>query len=124
MCEQLGLVEREIGRRHHGDPVRADIRGMSRELDRVPRRLGTTVHRDEQSAPRGLDVELCRPHPLLDRQQEALARRPQREQTVKPAGREEVDVGSNSVLVKRLAGVLQRCHSRGQRASQHTPTLS
>ena len=61
--------------------------------------------RDRESPLRRLHVQLRRPHPLLDGQEEALARRPEREQPVEAAGGEEIRVRGECVLVERLAGV-------------------
>jgi hypothetical protein len=66
------------------------------------------MDRDLQPAGGGLDVELRRAAPLLDREQEALAGRPERQEAVHPARREEIDVRADRDLVERFAAVSQR----------------
>ena len=124
MREQLRFVELEVRRRHHRDGIRARVGGVRRELDSVPGRLRPAVDGDEQAALGGFEEELRGTHALLDGQEEALSRRPERQQSVHPARREEVDVRGEDFLVERLSCIPQRCHSGGQCASQHASTLS
>src|SRR4051794_34184321 len=92
---------------------------MRRELDRVPRRLRATVHRDLQPPGRGLDEELRGATTLLDRKQKALAGRPERKEPVHAPVGQKVDVRADRSLVECLPGVPERRQSRGKRASQH-----
>src|SRR5207342_1942840 len=81
----------------------------------------TAVRHDLQASPRSLQEELERPFPLLDPEQEPLARRPQSQQAVEPAPGEEVDVGAEGGLVDPVA--VERRHGRGQGTTQHGATL-
>ena len=116
MCEQLRFVEREVRRPHHGDGRGTDVRCMRSEFDGVPGRLRARVHGDREPLGSGLDEQLRRTHPLLDRKQESLARRPERQQAVDATARKEVHVRPERVLVQRLAAVTKRSHGRCDRS--------
>ena len=66
-----------------------------------------------------LDEQLGDALPLLDLEEDPLPRRPEREQTVQPAGRQELDQGAESVLVEGRAAVLQRRCGGGERPVSH-----
>jgi methylglutaconyl-CoA hydratase len=70
------------------------------------------------------EEELCSMLALLEGEQDALTRGPERENAVQPALGEEVQVGDEGVLVERSAAVAQGSQGRGERAFDHTRTLS
>jgi hypothetical protein len=96
---------------------------MLAERDRFARRLCSAVQDDPQPAGGGLDEDVGRAFPLLEREQEAFASRPQGEDPVQPVSGEEVDVGTKGVLVQALAVVAQGSYRRRQRSSDHRPNL-
>jgi methylglutaconyl-CoA hydratase len=81
------------------------------------------VHRDVERPPAGVDEQLGRALPLVDTEQDPLARRAEREQAVEPAGCEELAQRRDRVLVQRSAAVAQRRGSSGQGPAQHDSNL-
>ena len=96
---------------------------MVGEPDRVRRGLRTGVDGDREPSVRLANEELRRAHPLLRREQEALARRTKREEAAEPAPDEEVHIRLEGALVERLALVRQRRDRRRERSSKHGRTL-
>ena len=73
-------------------------------------------------APRGsLDEELGRAAALGDGEQDALARRAQREQPVQPGVGQEVDQRRERRLVERATAVPERRGGGGERPLDHRP---
>ncbi len=82
---------------------------MGGQLDGVRSGLGAAVDRDLKPSSRCLHEALCRTLPLVDREEDSLARRPEREDALQPSGRgEEVDVRRDGVFVERGAAVAER----------------
>ena len=117
MLDQGALVELEVRRADHRDRVRAGLGRVGGEHDGVGRRLRAAVHRDLESSRRGSHVELERAPALLDREEDPLARRPEREDAVEPARGQEADVRTERLLVQ--APVPQRGDGGCQRSAKH-----
>ena len=108
MAVQRLLVQHVIRRTDHGDGVSPRRGGVPRQLDGVRGRLRTAVH-SHLEPPAGRSDEQLRGAPsLLDREQDSLPSRPQREDPVETAADEEVDVGRERVRVQRGAAILER----------------
>lgn len=121
-------VRSELGRRE-GEVRWADGRnsrdtelgGVLAERDRLARRLRPAMHDDVEASGGCLDEELRRAFPLVEREEEALASRPEHEDSVQAVVGEEVHVGTKGVLVQPLAVVAQGSNRRGERSSDHRP---
>ena len=107
MREQRALVELEVRRPDHGDSGGTERGRMPRQLDGGGRRLRAGMDDHVEAAP--CDEELGDPLPLLDAEEDPLPRRPEREQAVQPAGREELD---------------QRARKRPRRGTRRRPSAA
>jgi hypothetical protein len=124
VADQRVLVEGVIGRPDHGDGVGSGFGCVFREAHRVGSRLRAAVHRDLQPAMRGLEKQPRDAAPLLNREQDPLAGRPQRQDPVEPTGGQEVGVRRERVLVDGVAPVAKRRQRGRENASEHGSTLS
>ena len=93
----------------------------SASADGVGRRLGSAVDGDVHAPCGSLDEELGRAAALVNREQDALACRAQREQPVETGSCEEVDERRERSLVERAAAVPKRRGRSRERALDHRP---
>jgi hypothetical protein len=93
------------------------------ERDGVRGRLRAALDRDVEAIVRGLEEEVGDASPLLDGEQNPLARGPEREDPVEPCVDVEVDERAERVLVDGVAVLAQRRHGGGQRTLEHMRTL-
>ena len=94
---------------------------MLGERDGVGGRLRAAVDRDVHAPCGGLDEELGRAAALVDGEQDALARRAEREQPVEAGAGEEVDERRERRLVERAAAVPKRRGRSRERPRDHRP---
>src|SRR5437870_2028765 len=97
MCELRRLVEREVRWRDHGDGCGACLGGVRGEGDRVRSRLRTAVGGDGQPTARRLEEQLEPAPALVWREEDALA--------VRPEGQQSVDACRSQVIDERAEGL-------------------
>ena len=102
-------------------PATPRLGRMLGERDGVGGRLGSAVDGDVQAPGGRLHEELGRAAALGDREQDALARRAEREQPVEAGARQEVDERRERRLVERATAVPKRRRRSGERALDHRP---
>ena len=113
VLEQLVLGEREVGRRDDRDTVCPGRGGVLRERTRLRCRLRPAMD-DHPQRPAGRDRQLRGTAPLVLRQQDALARRAQRQHALERARAVELEQGPEGLLVEPLAAITQRRDRRGE----------
>ena len=118
------LVELEVRRADDHHRVRAHLCGVSGERHRVRGRLRAAVDGDPKPPVRRLQEEVGDAPPLLDAEQDPLACRAQREQSVETGRDVEVAERPERVVVERAAVLPEGRDRRGERTSQHGRTLS
>ena len=123
MSEQRPVVERKIRRADHCDRIRAEVGGMSGELDRVARRLGAAMDGDRELVRPSRQEELCRAAALRGAQQDPLSGGTEGQQPVETAGFEETDERIEGVFVQQLAAAGQRRHGGSENPAQHRVNL-
>ena len=69
------------------------------------------------------EEEVGDPLPLRQREEDPLPRRPHRQDSVQPTGREEADQGLERLLVEARPAVAEWRHSSGQSALDHCANL-
>jgi hypothetical protein len=116
---ERALVEWEVRRRDHGDGGRAGLGGVCGERNGLGGRLRPAVDGDGESARGRGEEELRRAAPLHGREQDSLARRPEREDPVDPARGEELRIRREGALVERGAAVAKRCQRGRERSPDH-----
>ena len=79
---------------------------------------------DLEPGPSCIEEQARGPFSLLDREQDPLAGRAEREDAVEPAVSQIVDVGAERLLVESVAPVAQGRDGCCESASEHEPTLS
>jgi hypothetical protein len=94
--EQLVLVEGVVGRADDGDAVRAGLRGVRGERNRLGSRLRPAVDDDGEPPRARREEELRGALPLRGGEQDSLPGRPEREDTVEPAGGKNSTSGANA----------------------------
>ena len=124
MPDERLLVERVVRRPDHGDRVRTDLGRVSRERDRLGRRLRPAVNGDVEPVSGRIDEQHRSPLPLVRREQDALTGRAERKDPVEPARAQVLDVRGERVLVESLSVVPKGRDRGGERSFQHAPTLS
>ena len=111
-------VELEVRRPDHGDSVGARFRGMGGEGDRVGGRLRAAVGGHQGTTPDRLEPELEPAPALVDREEDGLAVRAEREHAVDAGADEEVGIRHECVPVEPRAAVLERCRGGCDRPVQ------
>ena len=116
------LVEREVRRADHGDRRRTGLGRIGGERDRVGCRLRAAVGSDVEPAGSCLDEQAQATPPLLDREEDSLAVRAEREHAVEPGCHVWLDERAERLVVESAlprpgAASPQRRAFRAARAS-------
>ena len=114
------VVERVVRRRDHCHPHGAGAGGVLSERDRLGGGLRAAVDDDRQ---RPVEEELGCPSALGCGEQDPLAGRAQREDSVEPAGLEKLEVRPEGLLVQSGSLVAERRDGSRERSAQHATTL-
>ena len=116
VARELLLVERVVRRGDGGDRIHSGAGRVLGEGDAVGGRLRAAVDDDGKPPRARLDEEVCGAPSFLERQEQALAGRPQREDAVEPVVGEELHEGREAVLVELRSPV-----SEGVAAAARAP---
>jgi methylglutaconyl-CoA hydratase len=116
--EQRVVVQREVRRRDHRDPLHPCAGRVVRELDRPRGRLGAAVRDHLQAAG---EEKLRHALALLRREEDPLAGRSEREHPVQAA--QKVAIGPESVLVQAGSALAKRRQRGGDRTPEHARNL-
>ena len=123
MLLQRRWVEREVRRADHRHRIGTGLGCVGCESRGLRGRLRPAVDRDREPARGGTDEELGHPPPLVCREQDSLAGRPERQDPVDAAVGEETDIRLDRALVERSSPVPERRQRRSECSLDHARSI-